>query len=254
MATSAPTRRTEPHWAHPPRWLGSLTAAVRSGAAHSDLPHHARFLTNNEDNPEHSRRYAAVLMLLAGDSPEQGDILLTHRAPHLSTHAGQVSFPGGRIDDSDRDVVDTALREAWEETGLAPASVSILGTMDPVYIPRTNYEVTPVLGYWPDPGTFGIASPDEAVRVMRVPLSLLIDPAQRFMVGRGNWYGPAFWYDNLVIWGFTAGLLDTLIRSAGWEIPWSSTQVHDLTEILSASGNNEKILTPAQLAERSRRS
>lgn len=102
-------------------------------------------------------------------------VLLTRRSAHLRDHAGQISFPGGRQEDSDADAVAAALREAHEEVGLAPARVEVLGTL-PVYTTITAYRVTPVVALL-RPGFALAPDPFEVAEVFEVPLAYLMTPA-----------------------------------------------------------------------------
>jgi len=153
---------------------------------------------------------AAVLVpIIMGPLP---GILLTKRTAHLSAHAGQVSFPGGRIDAGDRDAEHAALREAQEEIGLDPASVELIGRL-PDYITGTGYCVTPVVGLLPpDPGLD--LSPHEVESVLQLPLSVVLDPdapqrRQRMARGvtREFWVWP---HPEHEIWGATAAILVNL--------------------------------------------
>ncbi|MCP1120032.1 NUDIX hydrolase [Robbsia andropogonis] len=120
-----------------------------------------------------SLRPAAVLVSLV-TRPEELTVLLTQRAAHLTDHAGQISFPGGRCDPEDRDVVATALREAWEEIGLAARHVELLGCM-PEYITGTGYAVTPVVALVHPP--FDVKPAErEVAECFEVPLAFLMNP------------------------------------------------------------------------------
>nr|WP_281497237.1 CoA pyrophosphatase [Ornithinimicrobium sp. F0845] len=158
--------------------------------------------------------------------PQEVTILLTERAHTMRSHPGQVSFPGGRAEPTDRDLVDTALRETNEEVGVEPASVEVAGVLPPLNLVVSSHDVSPVLGWWPAPGRVWVREPREVARVLQVPVTDLIDPANRFRVGHpGGWVGPAFQADDLVVWGFTALLLDGILRLAGWEVPWDESDV-----------------------------
>ena len=117
---------------------------------------------------------AAVLMPLFRQE-DAWRVLFIRRQAHLVEHSGQVAFPGGRADPDDRDAADTALREAWEEIGLAPDDVRLLGCLPP-YLTITNYLVTPVIGLVPWPYAFRPAE-DEVSRIFSIPLAWLAEPA-----------------------------------------------------------------------------
>ena len=140
-------------------------------------------------------------------------VLFTRRTAHLSDHAGQISFPGGRTEPGDRSAAETALRETAEEIGLAPASVNILGELHP-YVTVTGYRVTPVVGLVSPPLELRLDA-FEVAEVFEVPLKFLLDPAnhQRNSVlheGRERHYY-AVPYREHYIWGATAGMLMNLV-------------------------------------------
>jgi 8-oxo-dGTP pyrophosphatase MutT (NUDIX family) len=164
------------------------------------------------------------------------DVLLTERASTLRSHAGQVSFPGGRTDPTDADAVATALREAEEETGLVPSGVIPLAVLPDLFIPPTGYVVTPVVAYWRDPSAVHAVDPRETATVVRVPLAELADPRNRMQVRHPSGYvGPAFHVADLIVWGFTGALLSTVLHLGGWERPWDVSRVHDLDEAWAAA-------------------
>ncbi len=139
-------------------------------------------------------------------------LLLTVRANHLAKHAGQVSFPGGRRDQEDGRMLDTALREAHEEIGLAPAQVEVLGAFD-AYETGTGYAVTPFVGLLA-PDFVPAPSADEVADVFEAPFSFLMNPANH-RVSTAVWRGEArrFYempYGERRIWGATAGMLRVL--------------------------------------------
>lgn len=164
-------------------------------------------------------RAAAVLIGLM-DRPEGLTVLLTHRAAHLTDHAGQISFPGGRCDPEDHDVVDTALREAWEEVSLVRDRIEPLGVL-PDYLTATAYAVSPVVALVHAP--FDIqASAREVAEVFEVPLAFLMDPAhhQVRQMGEGadsrRFFAMPYPRQSgegvHFIWGATAGMLRNLYR------------------------------------------
>ena len=146
-------------------------------------------------------------------------------------HAGQVAFPGGAVDPGDDGVVGAALREAVEETGLDPAGVEVFGTLPALFLPVSDFVVTPVLAWWREPSPVSAVDPAEVASVHRVRLADLLDPGNRFRVSHPSGYvGAAFGVDGLLVWGFTAGLLDRLLRIAGWEVPWDQQRVEAMPD------------------------
>ena len=145
-----------------PAWL----EPVRAGAEEVTGDDLTRFLPPDDADP----RRGAVLMLFTGDDEESGGLLLTERAHHMRSHPGQVSFPGGSIDPGESPV-EAALREAEEETGLDPAGVQVFGELPDLYLPPSNFAVTPVLGWWETPSPVRVVDPDEVHAIHLVPVS-----------------------------------------------------------------------------------
>jgi 8-oxo-dGTP pyrophosphatase MutT (NUDIX family) len=173
-------------------------------------------------------RPAAVLMLL-GIGPDGPDVLLIERAAGLPSHAGQPAFPGGSLDPGDAGPVEAALREAVEEVGLEPATVEVIAELPNAFIPVSGFTVTPVLAWWREPHAVGPVDPGEVAAVVRIPVSELADPDHRVRVRHPMGYvGPAFEVRDLLVWGFTAGLLDRLLTLGGWEQPWRPGALRDL--------------------------
>jgi 8-oxo-dGTP pyrophosphatase MutT (NUDIX family) len=160
-------------------------------------------------------------------------VLLLQRAASLRQHSGQVAFPGGGADPEDDGPVSTALREAREETGLDPTGVEPLALLSPIFVPPSRFNVTPVIGYWRSPSPVDVVDAAESQRVLRVPLSTLIDPVNRFQIrGPLGYRSPAFDVDGMVVWGFTGGVLAALLAAAGWEVDWDDSDVRHLAAVL----------------------
>ncbi|TAK70884.1 MAG: CoA pyrophosphatase [Actinomycetota bacterium] len=173
-------------------------------------------------------RQGAVLILV-GDGPAGPDVLLLQRAATMRTHAGQPAFPGGAMDPDDDGVIATALREAVEETGLEPAGVDVVATLPQLYLPPSSFVVIPVLAWWRDPSPIRAASAAEVASVHRVAVAELADPANRLQVRHpAGFTSPGFRVQGLLVWGFTAGILDRLLDLSGWAQPWDESSVVDL--------------------------
>lgn len=172
-------------------------------------------------------RHAAVLILFT-DSPDP-EVTLIVRASTLRRHAGQVAFPGGGQDPEDATVVAAALREANEEVGLDPRLVRVLGCLPVSWVPRSRYDVTPVVALWDGSQQLRAVDLGEVESVVQVRVADLVDPVAR-VSGRhpSGFVGPAFWAGDLMVWGFTAYLLDLVFAEAGWAQPWEATNTVDV--------------------------
>jgi len=202
-----------------PQWYRPLLDAISA----PDIDDLTRFRAPREEIVRHS----SVLVLLAGDftgdlgADDQPDVLLIQRALDMRSHAGQPAFPGGAQDPTDAGPIATALREAQEETLLDPAGVVPVATLPQMWIRPSGFVVTPVLGWWKTPSPVAAGDPAEVASVHRVPISQLIDPANRVQVSHPAGYiGSGFEVDDMLVWGFTGMLLDRLLALAGWEQPW----------------------------------
>lgn len=206
MTTARPLTDVElPDWFHP---LAAEAASVTG-------PEITRFLPLDGQG-----RPAAVLILLGADDAGP-NVIVTQRAATLRQHAGQPSFPGGVADPTDASIVDTALREANEEIGLDPDSVTVVTTLPELWLNVTDHRVTPVLAWWHAPHPVAAVDPGEVASVSRLSIQDLADPANRVRYRHPSGYtGPAFDIDGMLVWGFTAGVLSAVLRLAGWERPW----------------------------------
>jgi len=196
-----------------PEWLQEV-ARITETLTVDDL---TRFVP-----PDGQGRHSAVLVLFS----DERDILLIQRASTMRSHAGQPAFPGGAVDDEDVDAAAAALREAEEETGLDPAGVVVFGALPDLWVFVTDFVVTPVLGWWRDPSPVRAQDPAEVASVHRVPIAALADPANRCQVLHPSGFvGPGFEVDGILVWGFTAGILSTLLDTMGWAVPWDDSRM-----------------------------
>ncbi len=237
---------------HPglPDWLRPVETAARSITVH-DL---TRFMV--PDDADGVRR-SAVLMLF-GEGPSGPDLLLTERAHHMRSHPGQVSFPGGSIDPGETPE-QTALREAQEETGLDPAGVEVFAELPELWLPPSNFAVVPVLAWWRESSPVSVLSPDEVHAVYRVPISELRDPAHRITVhGPRGWKSPGFLIGDdhdVILWGFTGGVVARLFEFLGWIEDLPDAPAHDLPAYMLAGGpptNQVDALPNTEFEERRR--
>jgi 8-oxo-dGTP pyrophosphatase MutT (NUDIX family) len=201
-----------------PGWLGTLADAAR-GLTARDL--------SRLEPPAEGGRESAVLMLF-GEGVEGPDVLLIERSRTLRHHAGQVAFPGGERDSTDDSAITTALREAVEETGLLPGGVEVLLQLPTLWLPPSGFLVVPVLAWWREPSAVAAADVAEVAAVVRMPIARLVEPANRFRLRHPSGYiGAAFEVDGLLVWGFTAGLLDRLLDAGRLARPWNRDDVRD---------------------------
>ncbi|MEI2383612.1 CoA pyrophosphatase [Breoghania sp. JC706] len=160
---------------------------------------------------QRSLRDAAVLIPVV-DRGVDASVLLTLRTDHLSSHAGQIAFPGGKIDEGDRDATEAALREAREEIGLAPDFVEPIGRLGP-YLTGSGFRIVPIVGLVRE-GFSLRPEPGEVADIFEVPLRFLMSPANHQKRSR-EWQGArryfyAMPYESRYIWGVTAGILRSL--------------------------------------------
>ncbi len=214
-----------------PAWLRELFVAA------------AAVETEPQARPPATGGRASAVLVLFGAGPDDPDLLFIQRSDDLRLHAGQPAFPGGAIDAADSGPVAAALREAAEEVGVDPDGVDIVGTLPELFIPRTGFRVVPVLAWWREPCAVAPVDPAEVAAVERIAVSELTDPAARVVVrvpdGRTT---PAFRVRGMLIWGFTAVLVDRLLALAGWERPWSAAEVIDWTPPPGGPGSVENAI------------
>ena len=186
----------------PPEWQPEITDENRHVIA-SDI------IAKRQAAGKVTRAAVLIPLLLKEDGLS---VLLTQRTNHLRDHAGQISFPGGRMDPGDQSPNDTALRESQEEIGLDPGRVEIIGHL-PQYLTVSGYSVTPVVGLVQAQAEY-VLDEFEVADVFDVPLSFLLDPANhQVRLWQSEQGGRRFYsmpYENRFIWGATAGMLRNL--------------------------------------------
>lgn len=167
--------------------------------------------------PDQAGRPAGVLVLLYPDAAGTARIVLTERATRDGHHSGEVSFPGGKAEPGDTDIVATALRESAEEIALDPAAagVEVIGRLERFWIPVSNFEVFPVVAVAPRPPEL-VAAPDEVVSILEPPVARFLPDAPVVIVERTirGWplrFG-AYDIEGRTVWGATARILSQLGR------------------------------------------
>lgn len=207
----------------PPAWVEQIVSAAHG----MDPMWFSRYLP-----PESGSTESAVLVLFGPDPDGQDSLLLIERAHTLRSHAGQVAFPGGRVDAEDGDVVAAALREAREEVGLTVSGVDVVGTLPPLYIPVSNYAVTAVVAWWRAPTPVMVEDPGEVATVISVPVDYLVEPTNRHTVSHPSGYRGPGWDlgGDLLLWGFTGGIVDKVLELSGRAQPWDRNRELPLPE------------------------
>jgi 8-oxo-dGTP pyrophosphatase MutT (NUDIX family) len=170
--------------------------------------------------PDSNPRQSAVLLLFAED--EGGPyVLLTERSHGMRSHPGQVSFPGGKLETHET-TVEGALREAHEEIGLEPSGVEVLGALPTLWVPPSNFSVTPVVGWWAQPSEVTVKSADEVHAIHKATIKDLCDPQWRIRVHSPRAPGfvmPGFLIGDdhdVILWGFTGGVIHRYFAYMGW--------------------------------------
>ena len=193
------------------RGFGGASDPLEAAAFRRELQDDRELNPGMTSPPSTALRPAAVLVPIV-DHPHGMTVLLTQRTAHLTAHAGQISFPGGRIEEHDTDAIAAALRETEEEVGLPRDRVSVIGRLD-TYLTGTGFEITPVVGILAPPYPLAI-DPFEVAEAFEVPLSYILDRRNHQRVERQSGaHRRAFFvlpYEGRNIWGATAGILVNL--------------------------------------------
>jgi 8-oxo-dGTP pyrophosphatase MutT (NUDIX family) len=156
---------------------------------------------------------AAVLALFYPNQKNNVSILLTKRAIYNGTHSGQISFPGGKVEISDLNLKETALRETFEEVGVLKKEINVIREITEVYIPPSNFSVTPFVGILNYKPVFKVNS--EVAKIIEIPFSDLLDDNNIASISITNSYMketsvPCFNFDGSIIWGATAMMLSEI--------------------------------------------
>ncbi len=192
------------------RGLDALRPNLLECEPHMPLtPTRGDYDLNPEMRPQERRELAPAAVLLPVVHRAEPTVLFTQRTATLSKHAGQVSFPGGRAESGDLTLLETALRETREETGIQPSFISLAGYLEP-YETGTGFAILPVVGLLSE-GFALMPDAAEVAEVFEVPLAFLLDPANRKREAR-EWQGMrrefySFQYERFYIWGATAAIL-----------------------------------------------
>lgn len=163
--------------------------------------------------PDNAKESGVLILLFFENN--NWHTLLMQRTEDGNTHSGQISFPGGKKDSTDKDIIETAVRECEEEIGINRNEIQILGIMSPLYIPPSNFHVTPTLGFIENPFHLRI-SEREVKEVMKVPLNFLFDDkikSKKIVTTASNIHleSPVYILDNTkIVWGATAMMISEL--------------------------------------------
>lgn len=200
-----------------PTWMEPIAEGARRIRSSDLTPFQA---------PEGSDPRLGAVLLLFGEGALGPDILLTERSHELRSHPGQISFPGGSLDPGET-AIQAALRESEEEVGLDPSGVEVVAELPELWLPPSNYSVTPVIAWWRAESPVGVVDPGEVRAVLRVPLEELLDPTNRMTVTHpSGFFSPGFLIGDdkdLILWGFTAGVLSRLFDYLGMTRPWDDS-------------------------------
>lgn len=157
-------------------------------------------------------------------------VVAIEKTAHLRRHAGQVAFPGGRIEAGETPQ-QAALREASEEVGIEPATVEMLGELPPASVMASGFDVHSVVGWWRRPAQLHPVDLGEVAAVHQLAVSDLVNPENRATwIHPSGHTGPVFLVDDLFVWGLTGYLLSGLLDLAGWTEPWDATRQLEIPE------------------------
>jgi len=188
-------------------------AKLGGEAAQFKMAPKLRLQYNQDKIAANNPRKAAVLALFYPNNKQETTLLLTQRASYKGTHSAQISFPGGKIEKYDKNLAATALREAFEEVGIADKSVEILRELTDVYIPPSNFLATPFIGFTQKKPAFTLNH--EVAQIIEIQLRDLLDDKHLTTVNLTTSYMknidvPCFKINNHIIWGATGMMLSEI--------------------------------------------
>ena len=188
-------------------------AKLGGEAAQFKMAPKLRLQYNQDKIVANNPRKAAVLALFYPNNKRETTLLLTQRASYKGTHSAQISFPGGKIEKDDKNLAATALREAFEEVGIADKSVEILRELTDVYIPPSNFLATPFIGFTQKKPAFTLNH--EVAQIIEIQLRDLLDDKHLTTVNLTTSYMknidvPCFKINNHIIWGATGMMLSEI--------------------------------------------
>jgi 8-oxo-dGTP pyrophosphatase MutT (NUDIX family) len=172
---------------------------------------------------------AAAVLILLSDDPDP-ELVFTARSLTLLHHPGQISFPGGAWEPGDDTPADTALREANEETDLDPHLARVIGQYPQASLSITQFSVLSVVAWWAKEKPLRVVDENEVDTILRWRISELADPANRYTATYLGYAGPAWIFGDWFLWGFTAGLVDRLLRLGGWHQDWDETRTRPVPQ------------------------
>ena len=162
-----------------------------------------------------TKNQKAGVLILVYQKDQQLYIAFIQRTVYNGPHSGQISFPGGKSENSDQDIIQTALRECQEEIGINPKKVNVLGQLTPLHIPVSNFLVFPVIGHYEGIPSF-VADSNEVEKILEIKLLDLLNPKNRtskeFKYGDLSFEAPIYNPSNITIWGATAMILSEFLE------------------------------------------
>lgn len=196
-------------------WKNQLEQPLPGDAAHRKFSPPQRLVPDEQTLKTLAPKEAAVLIMLFKDQKNNTNTLLMERVAYNGVHSKQISFPGGKKEETDADFFQTAKREAQEEVAANPNSIEFLGSLSPLYIPPSNFLVYPFVGWYHEPPNF-IGSPAEVSKLITVELASLRNPDnvtyKHITVKDQLLKCPAYYVKSRLVWGATAMIISELLE------------------------------------------